>query len=379
MYSRCLFCAGGLGRNAAVEAFPVGRRLADDAAKGRLWVVCPSCARWNLTPLEERWEAIEQAERLFRGTRLRVSTDHVGLARVADGTDLVRVGAPLRPEFAAWRYGAVLRRRERRYFVRAAPAAGVAVAGAGVYVSGWVFLHGGGAAALAGPGASLAGGVAASVAGMWVVGKVSDAVFAVAGRVGRAFLGSPVSVAARVRAGPGDPIVVRRGHLAESTLRLAPGRDLGVSLRHDGGIAELAGDDARRALAAVAPALNGSGADASTVRDAVAAIDVRGGSDAYLRTITAWVERATRTAYGTPSRWTPESQIPDAGLYGLRSPQRLALEIALHEEQERRAMDGELAALAQAWRDAESIAAIADDLVVPGYVRRAMDRLRGRA
>ena len=34
---------------------PVGRRLAFDPAKGRLWVVCRSCERWNLTPLEERW------------------------------------------------------------------------------------------------------------------------------------------------------------------------------------------------------------------------------------------------------------------------------------------------------------------------------------
>ncbi len=52
----------------AIEHFPVGRRLAFDAAKGRLWVVCHHCGRWNLSPLEERWEAIEECERLFRGT-----------------------------------------------------------------------------------------------------------------------------------------------------------------------------------------------------------------------------------------------------------------------------------------------------------------------
>lgn len=54
MYATCLFCNGALGQNDAVETFPVGRRLAFDAAKGRLWVVCRACERWNLTPLEER-------------------------------------------------------------------------------------------------------------------------------------------------------------------------------------------------------------------------------------------------------------------------------------------------------------------------------------
>ena len=58
MYATCLFCNRPLGHNESIEHFPVGRRLAFDAAKGRLWVVCPACERWNLTPLEERWEAI---------------------------------------------------------------------------------------------------------------------------------------------------------------------------------------------------------------------------------------------------------------------------------------------------------------------------------
>src|SRR5918997_3016081 len=113
MYHTCLFCHGDLGANESVEHFPVGRRLAFDAAKGRLWVVCPRCARWNLTPLEERWEAIEQCERLYRGTRLRASTDNIGLARLGSGLELVRIGAPLRPEFAAWRYSAKFGRRRR--------------------------------------------------------------------------------------------------------------------------------------------------------------------------------------------------------------------------------------------------------------------------
>jgi hypothetical protein len=68
-------------------------------------VVCRHCERWNLSPLEERWEAIEEAERLYRDTRKRVATDNIGLAKLRDGTTIVRIGEPLRPEFAAWRYG----------------------------------------------------------------------------------------------------------------------------------------------------------------------------------------------------------------------------------------------------------------------------------
>src|SRR4051812_11528489 len=114
MYSTCIFCQSKLGENEAVEHFPVGRRLAFDAARGRLWVVCRRCERWNLSPLEERWEAIEDCERLFRGTRLRASTDNIGLARIAEGLELVRVGEPLLPELAAWRYGDQFGRRRRR-------------------------------------------------------------------------------------------------------------------------------------------------------------------------------------------------------------------------------------------------------------------------
>src|SRR3982750_3562069 len=119
MYRTCLFCAGDLGHNEAIEHFPIGQRLAFDPARGRLWAVCRRCERWNLSPLEERWEAIEECERLFRDTRLRVSTDHIGLARLREGLDLVRIGSPQRPEIAAWRYGDQFGRRRRRHLITA--------------------------------------------------------------------------------------------------------------------------------------------------------------------------------------------------------------------------------------------------------------------
>src|SRR5438105_491634 len=133
MYSNCIFCHSDLGQNESIEHFPVGRRLAFDVARGRLWVVCLLCGRWNLTPLEERWEAIEECERLFRGTFIRTSTGSIGLARLANRVELIRVGAPLRPEFAAWRYGSRFGARRRRALfiggsgIAAAAAAGLAL------------------------------------------------------------------------------------------------------------------------------------------------------------------------------------------------------------------------------------------------------------
>src|SRR5687767_12155572 len=126
MYSTCIFCGSGLGENESIEHFPVGRRLAFDAERGRLWVVCAACRRWNLTPLEERWEAVEECERRFRGTSIRTSTENIGLAKLPDGTELVRIGKPLRPEFAAWRYGGEFSARHRRSLVTGIAFTGVA-------------------------------------------------------------------------------------------------------------------------------------------------------------------------------------------------------------------------------------------------------------
>jgi len=117
---------------------PIGQRLVYDEKRGQLWIVCRDCERWNLTPFDERWEAIEQCERLFRATRVRVSSDNIGLARLRDGTELVRVGSPLRPEFAAWRYGDQFDKRHTQTAITAATVGAGVVAGAGLVVGGLV-------------------------------------------------------------------------------------------------------------------------------------------------------------------------------------------------------------------------------------------------
>ncbi|MES2307110.1 MAG: hypothetical protein V4558_16535 [Gemmatimonadota bacterium] len=113
MYRTCLYCTHDLEENTVLGSQAVGRRFAFDAALGRLWVVCPHCAKWNLVPFETRLESIDACERLFRDTRARYSTDNIGLARLPAGLDLIRIGTALKPEIAAWRYGRVLARRQR--------------------------------------------------------------------------------------------------------------------------------------------------------------------------------------------------------------------------------------------------------------------------
>jgi hypothetical protein len=58
---------------------------------------------------------------------------------------------------------------------------------------------------------------------------------------------------------------------------------------------------------------------------------------------------------------------------------RLALEMVSHEESERRAMEGELYLLEDAWREAEEIASISDDLFLPTEVSESLEEIRQRA
>jgi hypothetical protein len=330
MYSTCLFCNSSLGNNEVVEAFPVGRRLAFDPAKGRLWVVCRRCARWNLTPLEERWEAFEECERLFRGTRTRFSTDQIGLARLTEGLELVRIGEPLRPEFAAWRYGDQFgKRRLRNVAVVGAAVGGVMVLQAGLFIATPVLIGAG-----------------------WAFTALQE-----------------IPVKARIRLSDGRILKLRNRH----TIFAGIGRsvdDGGMVVRLPyGGRTEMltgqAGEHAARVILAINNAMLGSG---SVVRKAVREMEDAGSPERYLRNF-------------SPRNILPASRKSSSGVRVSRVPNmypgtRLALEMALHEEHERRALEGELAELENAWREAEEIAAITDDLLVPAAHRKFIETHR---
>lgn len=342
MYSTCLFCHGSLGNNDTIETFPVGRRLAFDATKGRLWVVCPRCARWNLSPLEERWEAVEQCERAFHTTRLRASTDEVGLARLRDGMDLIRIGRPLRPEFAVWRYGRrFLARRLRRLLTftpeRIGTGSGVSVGiGAAIAAIGGVLP------------AAVALGLAAPVVGFF------------------AYLSSAKHEATRTMwALSADrhpmPITAAQGMLA--SLQPTDNADgWALILRGIGSLRqEFAGERAITVLGMLMTYVNRAGARTGQVHAALAQLDQPTDAPSFLGHVAR--EVATRTGF-------------DPSLSELPAATRLAIEMAAHERFERRAFEGELVALEQAWQEAEKIADIADNLLLPAGVSDWLVRRR---
>ena len=348
MYTTCLHCHANLGVNQGVEAFPVGRRMAFDVRKGRLWVVCSACRRWNLTPIDERWEAIEQCERLFRGTRIRSSTTHIGLARLRDGTELVRIGDPLRPEFAAWRHSSTIIRRRRRNLV----IGGVAVAATSATLIG-VLATG------VGLGLIQVANVGAQV---WRKRRDDRIVF-------------------RQQSGGGDATAVTAGDLDDLELRI-PGvrneptlvleltREARPSLFRRNTHVGVEGPE-MMTLAGLAMARhNRTAGRPEHLQEAVELLDRAGNPFADPADAEAWLDlQASRTGERYPPTGFWRGRLH---LWRLDTPMRLALEMAAHEETERLYLASHLSLLAAAWREAEEVARIADDLLVPDWIRNRL-------
>mgnify|MGYP001251449044 CR=1 FL=1 len=359
MYSACLFCSGQLGRNELIPTLPVGQRLAFDPARGRLWVICRWCDRWNLVPIEERWEAIEECERLFRATRLRFSTANIGLGYVRAGLALVRIGPALKPEIAAWRYGGYLNQwlpavqssPVRQLVDQLARAAdrGVAVA-----------------------------------AGQFGVRRNYDLAMWVRLRA------RPDRVVASVTTDRAR-LIVRARHLEGCELvRPDPGQGWQLKLAHDRGVGYLVGDQGLAVAGRLLARLNSGRVPDATVRYAVAKLDDAGNPEGYFARVAAIAMRHSwgrlrdpRLTDTEPQPLATESERlalhltkrsfwgrggfgsePSTPLPRLPLVDRLALEMAANEDTERRATEGELALLEQAWREAEEVAAISDHLLL---------------
>jgi hypothetical protein len=331
MYRHCIFCSANLGTNENIEAFPVGQRLAFDPWKGRLWAVCPRCSRWNLAPLEERWEAVEAAERIFRDTRERVQSENVGLARLRDETYLVRIGAALPGELAAWRYGRELRRRRSRYWWRTAGL--VALADFGLVVL--------------------------------LVSRHDRS---------RALLhqlmptDSPTGTEVHIQARHLRGALLTGGSSADGLRLIIPGT---VALPHAAGepfrggpSVTLEGETARAVVSRFLVQVNRRGAPPGKLRQALELLTGAGSAEAYL-THPGHARASPEGALRFRSRFG-RMIVEDDGpvTAGRPAPDvaALALEMALHEEAERRALDEELTTLKAAWREAEEIAGIADSL-----------------
>lgn len=324
MYSTCLFCTTALGTNEVIEAFPVGRRLAFDSARGRLWVVCAQCRRWNLTALEERWEGIEQCERLYRSTPLRVSTDNIGMTRLREGLELVRIGEPLRPEFASWRYLPIFEKRRTNL-------------------------------ATSDPAQRPQWNSSLWVASSFIVFPPL-ALFTLAGSLRDIYTYRLKTYARVPTPGGRGTHAVKAYHLPEARL-LHDDNPWGWALEveHEAGRTQLVGPPAQRVLGRLLVAINSTG---GTGVDLDRAVDLLG----RYPDMDHFFHRQGRASDWRRGRryWWDDSLV---GALKNRAPSaRLALEMALHENVERAALEGELSTLREAWEEAEEIAAIADRL-----------------
>jgi hypothetical protein len=375
MYATCTFCYAALGRNGVLETFAVARRVAFDPRKGCLWAICPHCARWNLAPIEERWETIDECERRFRATALRYSSGNIGLAWLKGDLELIRVGPALRPEVAAWRYGRVLTRR-RRIGARTVERAASAFVGTLRSLSRTHRKMG-----PRDPRAAMAQ-ILLRVYGHRVLDVVhlphaTDTV------------GTDVPIG-----------IVRFRHLAHAALvRPEPGRPWSLHLPHDDGVLTIEGDEGVRTAARVLAVINGTerggGFSHELLESAVCKVDESALADSYFNRVLAialrssWGRGADATALVGESRGVAALEVastdverlafrltgrtfwgnggigsePSTALLDVPLVDRLALEMAAHEESERRALEGELEALQEAWREADEIATIADAIL----------------
>ena len=295
-----------------------------------MWVVCRKCERWNLTPVEERWEAIEECERVFSTTRLRVSTDQIGLARSKEGLVLVRIGSPQRPEFAAWRYGDQFGRRRKRAIIWGV--AGVAAIG------------------------GVTAGLAAAGVGIGFAPQIPNIIL-------------NARTVAKVRTGDGRLIKIRAAGVRSTQLEIGSRpEDWRIQVKHAGGKEVFYGPEARKVAGQILPALNSTGATKKSVQRAVAEIERAGHPERFLE------ETQQRLGRFSASPMSMLIRTPPSQLSKLPKPTRLALEMALHEEQERRALEGELMLLEEAWKEAEEIAHIADNMFVPDEINEFIAR-----
>lgn len=349
MFTTCFVCQSPFPGNEVLEHFPRGDRVAYDPARGRLWAVCRGCKRWSLAPIEERWEALEELERLVSGdpgrpggrAHLLSQTDNISLLRAAE-LEIVRVGRANLTEEAWWRYGKELRERRRTY--KKLTVAGTVAAGA-VMVGGWATG-------------------AMGLVSMWFLwGNAPEQVTNTARwlRFGSA-------------AWRGDERCLRCG---ESFRELR--------FRNLGGIHILPGGEASpRILAYRCPRcgnhrdgglrLEGVSAE-KTLRRVLAYHHFSGATERQVRSAGRLIEEA-----GSPQDLSRIVIRDGKRLGDLQRTGRIALEIAANESTEQHLLELELAELESVWRQEEELASIVDGELTPlPFLEQVRRKVTGRS
>jgi hypothetical protein len=327
MFATCAFCSAKFDGDGGPSGLGLGRRIAFDEWRGRLWVVCPRCARWNLTPLDDRLEHIEAVARSARSGSVLARTEQVALIRW-ERYDLIQVGKPPRVELAGWRYGERLKQRSRD---RAKVVVPLTLAAIGL-------------------------GVAANVAAggsvgflVWNFGRLADGIYV--GMVGRrrVSLSEPP-----ICPHCGTVLQLRAKHMQHARVVPDTRHDIGVllscpSCRREAAL--LVGSDAQIALRQGLAFLNVRRANRRRADEAAQVVDQSGGPDQLI------IDVARR----------------ELTLRSLRPERQLALEMAVDEQAEVRELE-------RRWQEAEEIAEIADGtLSTDAEIEEELRRLKQRS
>ncbi len=327
MYTRCLVCATPFQPNEQLEHLPRGRRVAFDPARGRLWAICRTCRRWSLTPIEERWEALEELDKLTTDkARLLSQTDNIALLR-AGPLEIVRVGRAQLTEEAWWRYGRELTARKRTWDQLGL--AGTVAAGA-VVVGGWA-----------------TGGM--TLLGCWLVMKHGKGTVRDGARWLRFGSAAWRGLERCARCGHALRSVAYRDRAALGMLPAEQPGEVTLVARcpkcgeyRDGGL-RLQGQEAERTLKRVLAYHHFAGASERRVFDAARLIQEAGSPQDLSRIV---VDEGKR-------------------LGDLQRTAAIALEIAANESSEQRLLELELAELEAHWKREEELAAIVDGELTP--------------
>lgn len=328
IFSRCLFCHAAIPDNDTFEGLTRGERFAFDHQRGRLWVICSTCKRWNLIPIEERWEALEALERIARDeARLLVQTENIGLLRVGQ-VELIRIGRANLPEEAWWRYGRELTSRRVR-FRRLSLTMG-ALTGA-VALGGFT--------------------VGVGVLGVLGIGPVLHT-------IARETKFGPIAWRGRATC-PNCNSVLREVQF-QNTRRVILAQD-------DGGAIELRFRCYRCRPEALNAGYRLTGVSAEhLLRRILAYRHYQGASEAQIKASTAVLDEI-----GSASDLTQRLALQRVHLGELPRAHALALEIAINEQTERKLLELELKELEARWLQEEELAAIVDRELtfVPGVLR----------